>query len=183
MNRAYATVVMPNLTKLWPYWTMSECYVIITGLSNMSECCLYGRTKHVSTCYNFKISKDKNTVCLIHHSLFGGYMFWPFEGSSSGLLLGSSVSTVGIPTCTQHSHLNNTSGWLQPKKNLKYQLKNMHTINVPSLLVSQFLSASHHSTITPYRRPGSTSAHLQSLHLELIISISIWVVAKEGSQV
>ena len=35
---------------------------------------------------------------------------------------------------------------------LKYQPKNMHTIiNVPSLLVSQFLPASHHSTVTPYR--------------------------------
>jgi len=35
---------------------------------------------------------------------------------------------------------------------LKYHLKNMHTIiNVPSLSVSQFLPASHHSNITPYR--------------------------------
>jgi len=53
-----------------------------------------------------KILKDKNNVRQTHHLLYGGYMFGPFVGSSSGLLwnqVNGCCVNVGIPTVLTNS--------------------------------------------------------------------------------
>jgi len=53
-----------------------------------------------------KILKDTNSIRQTHHLLYGGYMFRPFIGSSSGLFwnqVNECCVHVGIPTMLTNS--------------------------------------------------------------------------------